>query len=65
MEPRIVLTLIAASVSWPNSASWSTRNVTRTWSPASSTSSTLPTRTPAIRTSSLALSPPASLNAAW
>ena len=34
-------------------------------SPSSSTSSTLPTRTPAMRTSSLTLSPPASVNIAW
>ncbi len=64
MAPSSVLTLIAACVSSPNSESVSTRKVTLTWSPSSSTVSTLPTRTPAIRTSSLALSPPDSENAA-
>ena len=55
---------MSARVSWPKSALSSTRKVTLTWSPSSSTFSTLPTRTPATRTSSLALSPPASLKAA-
>ena len=64
MAPSRVFTLIAAAVSAPKSASPSTRKVTFTWSPSSSTFSTLPTRTPAIRTSSLGLSPPASLKAA-
>ena len=41
-----------------------TLKVTFTWSPSSPTVSTLPTRTPAIRTSSLALSPPDSEKAA-
>ena len=61
IEPRIVLTLIWAPVSVPKRESVSTLKVTSTLSPASSTLSTLPTRTPAIRTSSLGLSPPASL----
>ena len=65
IDPRIVLTLIAARVSLPKSAASSTLKLTRTSSPASSTSSTLPTRTPAMRTSSLTLSPPASVNIAW
>ncbi len=55
---------MAAPVSEPNCDSVSTRNPTRTWLPSSSMDSTLPTRTPAIRTSSLTLSPPASLKAA-
>ncbi len=64
MAPSSVLILMAAAVSEPNSSPLSTRKATRTWSPASSTDSTLPTRTPAIRTSSSALSPPDSLKEA-
>ena len=57
-------TLMAAWVSLPNPESESTRKVTFTWSPSSSIFSTLPTRTPAMRTGSSGLSPPDSLNAA-
>ena len=64
IAPSRVLTLMSARVSLPKSAFSSTRKVTFTWSPSSSTFSTLPTRTPATRTSSLALSPPASVKAA-
>ncbi len=64
MAPSSVFTLIAARESLPKSTPRWTLKVTLTWSPSSSTASTLPTRTPATRTSSLALSPPASLNAA-
>ena len=48
----------------PNSESVLIRKVTLTWPSSSSTFSTLPTRTPAIRTSSLGLSPPASVKLA-
>ncbi len=64
IAPRRVLTLIAAPVVDPKSTSFSTVNSTFTWSPSSPTDCTLPTRTPATRTSSLALSPPASVKAA-
>ena len=64
MAPRIVLTLIAAPVSVPKPESVLTRKVTFTSSSSRSTDWTLPTRTPATRTSSLALSPPASLKLA-
>ena len=64
MAPSSVLTRIEAPVSVPNSESVLTRKDTFTWSPSSSIDSTLPTRTPAIRTGSFALSPPASENAA-
>ena len=60
MAPSSVLTRIAAPVSVPNSESVLTWKVTCTWSPSSAMSSTLPTRTPAMRTSSSALRPPAS-----
>ena len=65
IEPRIVFTLIAARVSVPKPAASSTLKVTFTWPSSSSISLTLPTRTPAIRTSSLTLRPPASVNIAW
>ncbi len=64
IAPSRVFTLMSARVSLPKAAGSSTRKVTLTWSPSSSTFSTLPTRTPATRTSSLALRPPASLKAA-
>ena len=64
IAPSSVLTRIEAPVSVPNSESVLTRKVTFTWSPSSSIVSTLPTRTPAMRTGSLGLSPPASENAA-
>lgn len=64
IAPSSVLTLMAARVSSPNAEGVSTRKVTFTWSPSSATLSTLPTRTPAIRTSSFALRPPDSENAA-
>ena len=64
IAPSSVLTLIEARVSSPKPESESIRNATRTWFPSSSTFSTLPTRTPAMRTSSLAFRPPDSENAA-
>ena len=62
--PRIVLIRMAAPVLVPNFGSPLILKVTFTWSPSRSTSSTLPTLTPAMRTSSPGLSPPASENAA-
>ena len=64
IAPSRVLTLIAARVSVPKSAPSWIRKATFTWSPSSDTESTLPTRTPAMRTSSSAFSPPASLKSA-
>ena len=65
IAPRIVFTLIAARVSEPNLAASSTLKLTLTWPSSSAISSTFPTRTPAIRTSSFFLRPPASVNIAW
>ena len=64
IAPSRVFTLIAARVSVPKSAPLSMRKATLTWSPSRDTESTLPTRTPAMRTSSFALRPPASLKSA-
>lgn len=61
--PRIVLIWMEAAVSFPTQASW-TLNDTITRSPSRSTPVTLPTFTPAIRTSLVGLRPAASLNSA-
>ena len=53
-----------AEVSEPSSVERLTRKSTRTWSPSRSTVVTLPTFTPAMRTSSPDLRPPASDSAA-
>ena len=60
MAPKRVLTLICAPVWVPNFEGVFTLKVTSTWSPLRSTAVTLPTRTPAMRTSSLVLMPLAS-----
>ena len=62
--PRMVLIRTVAEVREPRSVDRPTRKSTRTWLPSRSTAVTLPTLTPAIRTSSPALSPPASESAA-
>ncbi len=62
--PSRVLIFISAAVSVPSFTPRSTVISTRTWSPSSSTSRTLPTRTPATRTSSFGFTPPASVNCA-
>ena len=64
IAPRIVFTLIWAPLSVPNWESVLTWKPTFTESPSSSMVLTLPTRTPAMRTSSLTLRPPASLKEA-
>ena len=65
MAPSRVLTLIAATVWVPNFEGVLTLKVTSTLPFLSSTSVTLPTRTPAMRTSSLSFRPPDSAKAAW
>ena len=65
IAPSRVLTLISAPVWVPNFEGVSTLNVTSTLLPSRSTPVTLPTRTPAMRTSSLGLMPPPSVNEAW
>ena len=60
MSPSSVLTFKSAREVGPNWESVFTWNPMRTWSPSSSMVSTAPTRTPAMRTSSPTLMPPAS-----
>src|SRR6266567_6142822 len=61
--PSSVLILIDR-VLWSPMNACLTRKVTLTWLPSSPTEETVPTLTPATRTSSLGLMPAASLNAA-
>ena len=60
MSPSSVLTFRSAREVGPNWESVLMRNPTWTLSPSSSMLSTAPTRTPAMRTSSPTLMPPAS-----
>ena len=63
--PSKVFIRIEAAVCGPNAASALILKSTLTCEPSSSIPVTLPTRTPAIRTSSSLRMPPASVNAAW
>ncbi len=64
MAPSRVLTRMAAAVSAPKPESVLILKPTLTSPSSSSIELTLPTRTPAMRTSSLTLRPPASQNEA-
>jgi len=64
LRPSAVLIRISARVSRPSLAPL-TRIRTSTWSPTSSMPVTLPTLTPATRTSSIFCRPAASVKSAW